>query len=341
MAVPSISSTTAATRSTTTLTATEIALIPSSSVPIGPQISYLLSEFASTSIQLFSTLSSPPPPPSAASTSWATDRTPTLSHLCAPIYARLSDIDHKLSVLVGLLAQHERRQAEINSLVSSLSTLSSSTRESTRTLHACVTQLEPIVESGKVDRASIARAAPAAGTGATISSETLLSYARLLAPFTSAPPASLYPAPERLDPKSLDPTGRSLPLGSIPPFPTEGVMRRGRLQFGREDQLGRTDEVGTTNPALASKDPGTIPPPTGTDSTSANLETRLQFEQKQFEQQQQQQQQSRSTNFASTISAGAGAAGGVSSNRGEADDEEDEDEEMEEFEFDLDLNPDM
>jgi len=211
---------------TLTLSRAEIAQIPSPSLPIGPQISHLLSEFTSLSIQLFTILSSP----SSAST----------TALTTPIYLSLSSLDQKLSSLLSLLAQHQQKQSRINSLVSSLRTLDESWHSSASTLHSCISSLDPIISSGALDRSSISLA-----SNSTLTSESLLSYARLLAPFTSAPPSSLYPPNEKLRGiGATDPTGRSLPIGAIPPFPTEGVMRRGRLQFGRDEGLGTTNEIG-------------------------------------------------------------------------------------------------
>ncbi|GAA5951945.1 hypothetical protein JCM3765_005149 [Sporobolomyces pararoseus] len=294
------------------LSPTEAAQIPSTRLPISCQLSHLLSEFASLSIQLFTILSSPANP------------SVQLSTLTAPIYASLSEIDSKLSKLVQLVALHQQRQQRINSLVNQLESLSSTSHSSTETLAACLSKLDPIISSGKLDRSSIELASPSSDHG-PLSSTALLSYARLLAPFTSAPPSSLYPPAEKLRTKSLgstDPTGRTLPPGAIPPFPTEGVMRRGRLQFGREfggDGLGQTGEIGAhrdgqeLHPNQNGIDAG------GKDPTME----RLQYEARQYE---NGVGAAGSSNFASAVNNG---------------NDEDEEEEEEQFEFDLDLNPDL
>ncbi|GAA5859427.1 hypothetical protein JCM1840_004612 [Sporobolomyces johnsonii] len=221
------------------LTPSEIAQIPSASIPIGPQITHLLSEFTSLSIQLFTLLSSPSRAPSNSST--------------APIYLALSHLDAKLARLLAMLATHQARQSRIAHLIETLRTLDQSWHSSAQTLHRCVAQLDPIVTSGASDRAAIASA-----SSSDLTAPALLSYARLLAPFTSAPPSSLYPPEEKLrGVGATDPTGRSLPPGAIPPFPTEAAMRRGRLQFGREAAgMGETNEVGARRDGAVQPDQG-------------------------------------------------------------------------------------
>jgi len=234
MAVP-------AARALRRLNPAEAAQIPSPSLPIGAQISHLVDDFTRLSLDLFTILSAP-------STSTAGTK-PT-----APIYEQLAAVDDKLARLLVLYDAHQAHQARIDALVATLGTLDSAWHSSASTLRACTQSLAPVVESGALDRAAIL-AAKRAGPALTPSS--LLQYARLLAPFTSAPPSSLYPPEDKLDLRGVgatDPTGRSLPPGAIPPFPTEAVMRRGRLQFGREGLLhglGETNEVGGASPHLA------------------------------------------------------------------------------------------
>ncbi|GAA6053288.1 hypothetical protein JCM3770_006667 [Rhodotorula araucariae] len=227
MAVPAIPA-------TMTLTTAEVAQIPSPSLPIGAQLAHLVDEFTRLSVQLFTILSSP-------STSTA-GNTPTL-----PVYEALARVDEKLARLLALYAAHQAQRARIDALVASLRTLDGAWHASAEALQTCSQVLAPVVESGALDRAAIA-AARAAGEAGALSPESLLAYGRLLAPFTSAPPSSLFPPEVKLrGVGATDPTGRTLPPGAIPPFPTETVMRRGRLQFGREGLLlglGETNEVG-------------------------------------------------------------------------------------------------
>lgn len=230
------------------LTPAEAALIPSRALPIGSQLSHLVQEFTHLSIQLFTLLSSSPTGSAA----------PT-----APIYAALATVDDKLARLLVLHAEHQAHQARIDALVAQLGTLDTTWHASASTLRACTHALAPVVESGARDRAAIAAARTAQEREGALSPANLLAYARLLAPFTSAPPSSLLPAPGPGEDHgqapggggggglkgvgATDPTGRTLPPGAIPPFPTEAVMRRGRLQFGREgllQGLGETNEVG-------------------------------------------------------------------------------------------------
>ncbi|GAA5991203.1 hypothetical protein JCM5350_008241 [Sporobolomyces pararoseus] len=304
------------------LSPAEVAQIPSTRLPISSQLSHLLSEFTSLSIQLFTILSSPSNP------------SVPLSSLTTPIYTSLSEIDSKLSKLVQLVALHQQRQQRINSLVDQLESLSSSSYTSTETLSSCISRLEPIISSGKLDRSSIQLASPSPSEHGPLSSTALLSYARLLAPFTSAPPSSLYPPSEKLRTKSLgstDPTGRTLPPGAIPPFPTEGVMRRGRLQFGREfgggDGLGQTGEIGAHRDGqeLHPNQNGIDVGGGGKDSTME----RLQYEAKQYE------------NGVGVGAAGSSNFASTVNNNGNDEEGEEEEEEEEQFEFDLDLNPDL
>ncbi|GAA5918685.1 hypothetical protein JCM6882_006216 [Rhodosporidiobolus microsporus] len=266
------------------LTDAEIALIPSPSLPIGSQITHLVSEFTDLSIKLFSLLSNASP--SLASTSSST----------RPIYAALAVVDEKLARLLVMYDEHQRKQRRIEGLISSLRVLDETWHKSATTLHSCIGDLAPVVESGALDRAAIAAAKEAELTPAA-----LLSYARLLAPFTSAPPSSILPSNEEREKLkgvgATDPTGRSLPMGAIPPFPTEATMRRGRLQFGREGMLGATNEVGARRDLATDE---AAPP------AKADAAHRLEQEAKAHE--------------------GGSASGGM---------------DVEEFEFDLDLNPDL
>ncbi|GAA6064248.1 hypothetical protein JCM10212_006000 [Sporobolomyces blumeae] len=306
-----------ASATTTTLSPSEIAQIPSASIPIGPQISHLLNEFTTLSLQLFTLFS-------ASSTSLPQP----LATLTAPIYASLAALDRKLARLVSLLEQHQARQRRINALIESLQTLDSTWYRSAETLHDCVERLEPILASGRADRRKIDVArAPA------LTSTAILSYARLLAPFTSAPPSSLYPPNEKLrGVGATDPTGRSLPVGAIPPFPTEGVMRRGRLQFGRETQaLGQTNEVGMRKPSPSHP------------NATASPKTLLELEARHHPQNGGQAQDGSSTTATDPYGLGTTGLGvpsyGVATANGGGGEEADDDDE--DFEFDLDLNPDL
>ncbi|KAM0753962.1 hypothetical protein T439DRAFT_378069 [Meredithblackwellia eburnea MCA 4105] len=212
------------------LTPAQAAQIPSKSLPIGSQLAYLLDEFTHLALSLFSALSSSTPQPTAAT------------------YAALAQVDAKLAGLLPLLAEHTRRQRRIDQLVAKLQQKERHWRSAANTLHSAVKQLEPIVQSGKLDRESMSKAKEA-----NLTPDTILAYARLLAPFTSAPPSSLYPPEQKLG--QMDPSGRGLPVGAIPPFPSEAVMRQGRLQFGSRSAedggaaLGETGEVGARKDA--------------------------------------------------------------------------------------------
>ncbi|KAK4050875.1 hypothetical protein OIV83_003297 [Microbotryomycetes sp. JL201] len=271
---------------TVPLTDAQAAQIPSSSLPIGPQLSHLLHQFTTLALQLFSALSTSSPHASEN-----------------PIMQALADIDSKLARLLAMLDQHQKLQGQIQQLVSDIHAQDDAWHSGVKTLHSAVNELTPIVESGAQDRQAIEQTRAARDNKESpLGPKNVLSYARLLAPFTSAPPSSLLPHEQKLvgqGAASMDPSGNRLPLGAIPPFPTEAVMRRGRLQFGSSfngfgQALGETEEVG------ARKEAGPLKESVADQSAVAKLE-------QQARRQEQQQHQY----------------------------------EQEDFSFDLDLNPDL
>lgn len=206
------------------LTPSQIAQIPSPSLPLGPQLTHLLTHFTTLSLQLFSLLST---------------STPAASASTAAIYEQLAALDRQLAGVLSMLAVHQRRQRRVEALVAQVKAIESDWTRGTSALHTALHSLTPIIKSGALDRASLTQA-----FSSPLPVSQILSYARLLAPFTSAPPSSLLP-PES---GPMDPSGRSLPMGAVPPFPTEVAMRRGRLQFGAmvggTGIEGETGEVG-------------------------------------------------------------------------------------------------
>ncbi|GAA5961651.1 hypothetical protein JCM8115_004722 [Rhodotorula mucilaginosa] len=226
------------------LTQDEVARIPSASLPIGLQISHLLGEFTQLTIQLFAIISTTSPSALLSAAAAAAAAGTQSSSATEPIYEALAAVDRKLAALLVMYDSHRRRQRRIEALIRELGSLDSQWRDSALTLQQCLADLSPVIESGALDRKAISTARQA-----DLKPETVLSYARLLAPFTSAPPASLFPPEVKLKGVgATDPTGRTLPAGAIPPFPTEATMRGGRLQFGSEGllhgYLGETEPVG-------------------------------------------------------------------------------------------------
>lgn len=214
--------------SNSTLSESQILLIPSTALPIGPQITHLLQEFSNLATSLFTVLSSP-----SSSTS--------LPPSTIPIFTALAAVDSKLAAVLEILAEHQRKQKRIDELVAQIQATESSWRESTITLHESILELKPIIQSGLQDRKLISQSLST--DNSQLSPEIILSYARLLAPFTAAPPTSLFGKEIR----GLDYTsGRNLPENALPPFPLESAMRRGRLQFGRvgPEDMGILEDVG-------------------------------------------------------------------------------------------------
>ncbi|KAK4047208.1 hypothetical protein OIO90_006271 [Microbotryomycetes sp. JL221] len=226
---------TVSTGTTVTLTDLEAAQIPSASLPIGPQVTHLIQEFTTLSVQLFQTLSMSSPTSNVA-----------------PILQALSRVDVKLAKLLIMLEQHQKKQQRIEQLVAQVQSQEQAWQQGVSTLHQALNQLKPVVESGSHDRFNIEQTAQArlGNEGHALEPKSILSYAKLLAPFTSAPPSSLVPPEQRMfgqNGTGVDPSGNRLPLGAIPPFPTEAVMRRGRLQFGTGLDgfaMGETEQVG-------------------------------------------------------------------------------------------------
>lgn len=201
------------------LTTAQIDSIPSRSLPISPQLDHLLNAFTSLSLSLF--------------TLFTTKGLEANDSRCLALVQELAQLDVKFTGLIQLLVEHQTRQTHIDHLVTSLATADSAWRSTTETLHGAVVALKPIIDSGALDRQAIT-----AATSAQLSLESVLSYARLLAPFTSAPPSTLFSTKERMEGGTSDPSGRGLPANARPPFPTEGMMRSGRLQFGRTNDGG-------------------------------------------------------------------------------------------------------
>lgn len=206
------------------LSPAQLAQIPSASLPLAPQLLHLLSSLHALSLSIFTAASSLNPPDQSQS------------------YAQLLALDGQLRELLVLVEASGARQARIEALIEALSATESTFQSTLHTLNSAKTSLDPIVKSGSLDRTAIESA-----RRAELDPSVVLSYARLLAPFTSAPPQSIFTEEDRK--KGMDPSGRSLPEGALPPFPTEGVMRRGRLQFGalggeEGEAMGEVGEVG-------------------------------------------------------------------------------------------------
>lgn len=83
----------------------------------------------------------------------------------------------------------------------------------------------------------------AANIAAALKPSTILAYARLLAPYTSAPPRMKSISGNDDKDGGQSQTAQhdsSIPPGGIPPYPTEDVMRRGRLAFAQVHDIGET-----------------------------------------------------------------------------------------------------
>ena len=159
----------------------------------------------------------------------------------------LADLDEQLARLANKAIEHDENARRIQQLEDALVQYDHAWREQVMDLEAQRVKLAALTLAGKTERESIETAKKGGYARprcsevltlyiviARLKPSTILSYARLLAPYTSAPPRSLFPGGNA--PDSL----ASLPPGSILPFPTEEIMRRGRLAFTQMAEIGET-----------------------------------------------------------------------------------------------------
>ncbi|KAK9897800.1 hypothetical protein P389DRAFT_195388 [Cystobasidium minutum MCA 4210] len=162
----------------------------------------------------------------------------------------LSSIDEKLAELLNKAQVHAKNQKRIEELESKLVQHEIEWRREVNQLESDRKKLKRLLDRGKKDKESIQQAKKAA-----LKPSTILSYARLLAPYTSAPPrnkASMLRLPGITQP--APPTGPGgVPQGSILPYPTEEVMRRGILAFAEVSNIGETTEMTGVRPASPSQ----------------------------------------------------------------------------------------
>lgn len=159
----------------------------------------------------------------------------------------LADLDEQLARLANKAIEHDDNARRIQQLEDALVLYEHAWREQVMDLEAQRVKLAALTLAGKTERASIETAKKGGCARrrccevltlciviAQLKPSTILSYARLLAPYTSAPPRSLFPGGNAPD------TLAGLPPGSILPFPTEEIMRRGRLAFTQMAEIGET-----------------------------------------------------------------------------------------------------
>lgn len=153
-------------------------------------------------------------------------------------WAALGEVDEQLAHELRRAKTHEANQRRIEELEGELGRYELAWRDEVEMLERERNCLAKFVDRGRRESDRIAKAKRAALTPSTV-----LAYARLLAPYTSAPPrsgvADAKPAAGLAD----------LPLGALLPYPTEEVMRRGRLAFAQVGDLGETRDVTGVRPA--------------------------------------------------------------------------------------------
>ncbi|KAL7009174.1 hypothetical protein EMMF5_001372 [Cystobasidiomycetes sp. EMM_F5] len=217
--------------------------VASDEVPVSASLLAVLSQFSEHVSTIFDDLSRPSyagtglaatnqPSAKAASSSAAPS---TISSLRA-----LGQLDERLAILLDKAGQHVRNQRRIEQLEAQLEVYEKEWASEVIQLENNRVLLEKLLTQGAKEREAIQQAEKAQLTPSTI-----LSYARLLAPFTSAPPRSILP--EGNQAASLADLGP----GAILPYPTEEVMRRGRLAFAEVGEIGETTAAAGAPPAPA------------------------------------------------------------------------------------------
>ena len=175
--------------------------------------------------------------------------------------SELSAIDEKLAELLHKAQTHAQNQKRIEELEDALLQHEIDWRREINQLESDRKVLKAIVDRGKKEKEAIGQARKGVilihkayipqgrilngFPAAALKPSTILSYARLLAPYTSAPPQHRSVLPGILGsnqpPPSTGPGG--LPPGSILPYPTEEVMRRGILAFADVSNIGETTDM--------------------------------------------------------------------------------------------------
>jgi hypothetical protein len=216
-----------------------------STVPVCVALHDALDTYGRVSQQLFATLQSSR---SAAQGPAATELLETLARL-----------DADLGGLLDRAAQQAATQAKIDDLLARIRAYDRSWREDVREAAKWKKVLDAAVEEGQRDRAHIEGAAKGAPdhaparrplnpqSAAELDPAAILAYARRLAAFTSAPP--LAKNRKLGEPGGLDLRALAQLPGARLPYPTEDMMKRGRL--GMADSLV-TDAggVGETRDAM-------------------------------------------------------------------------------------------
>jgi hypothetical protein len=214
-------------------------------LPVSSELLSLLSSFSAQVGLIFDELSRNPQ--QAGSSSSAS------GDFAQPLTA-LSELDERLGAVLQRAKVHHANQTRIKQLENQLVQYELDWRKEMLMLEEQRKVLKRLVDAGNKDKAAIERAQKGvlksgpiqAGSvlmhlfdsQAALKPSTVLSYARMLAPFTSAPP--------RLKPISGDapgPPDNAIPPGSILPYPTEETMRRGRLAFAEVGDIGETSAM--------------------------------------------------------------------------------------------------
>lgn len=159
----------------------------------------------------------------------------------------IAQLENYLYSLLEIHSTHDRNSKQIQNLYLTLSNLNSNHfKNKLDLIFDLKNQLDRICSDGQNEKNHFAKLNDLALTPGHI-----MSYARLIAPYTSAPPAPTTTDPEQ--PINLS-TGLDLQdpsLRFLMPFPTEDVIRRGRMGQemsapvnGTNDALNGGTEIG-------------------------------------------------------------------------------------------------
>ncbi|KAL7414719.1 vitamin-D-receptor interacting mediator subunit 4-domain-containing protein [Mrakia frigida] len=195
-------------------------LLPSLSVPIQTALSANISKQTALLPLLFAAISN------AASGGGVSSS----KHTVTQIFTDLARLDEELAVLMERARKHQQRWKRMEQLKRETIEVESQVRSALLVLEEGRRSLEMVVKDAREGVRSIEIA-----ENNPTNPETLLSFASSLSAYTSAPP-------------SFDPS-RQPPSSFFPPFPSEYVLRSGKLNMGGGalGTVGETKEVTNTD----------------------------------------------------------------------------------------------
>ncbi|KAF8324321.1 vitamin-D-receptor interacting mediator subunit 4-domain-containing protein [Cantharellus anzutake] len=159
----------------------------------------------------------------------------------APPISAFIETDQALASAVNMAKVHQEKQREIDALTQEILELERDLRDKIRFLVNGRNALGEILRESEESLEAIDQAAKG-----SVPYDVILGYASNIANFTSAPPTMELPSPNTQMSVSAMSTFR-------PPFPTEEMMRRGKMNEEPPlGSLGETTEIGAVAPSIVS-----------------------------------------------------------------------------------------